>query len=128
VSDCPPTYFDVRGCAGHRFISGTGARGHPGDDRIARKGCDFSQTIFYYPALLGYVASTLACVIDRRLAGHGVYTAAVIIVVLDATDVGVGRGIYIGGDERLGGRSALGGVRVVVDGLSACPKIGRCEH
>jgi len=43
--------------------------------------CQFSQTIFYYPALLGYVGSTLAYVIDRRLAGNGVYTAAIIIVL-----------------------------------------------
>lgn len=43
--------------------------------------CEFSQTIFYYPALLGYVGSTLAYVIDRRLATNGVYTAAVIIVL-----------------------------------------------
>ncbi|MBV9605937.1 MAG: amino acid permease [Solirubrobacterales bacterium] len=43
--------------------------------------CEFSQTIFYYPALLGYVGSTLAYVIDRRLASNGPYTAAVIIVM-----------------------------------------------
>jgi amino acid transporter len=43
--------------------------------------CQFAQTIFYYPALLAYVGSTLAYVIDRRLAGNGVYTAAVIIVL-----------------------------------------------
>jgi len=43
--------------------------------------CEFSQTIFYYPALLGYVGSTLAYVIDQRLASDGVYTAAVIIVL-----------------------------------------------
>jgi glutamate:GABA antiporter len=43
--------------------------------------CEFSQTIFYYPALLGYVASTLAYVVDPGLAGNGVYNAAVIIVL-----------------------------------------------
>ena len=43
--------------------------------------CQFSQTIFYYPALLGYVGSTLAYVIDRRLASNGVYTAVIIIVL-----------------------------------------------
>jgi len=43
--------------------------------------CQFAQTIFYYPALLAYVGSTLAYVIDRHLAGNGVYTAAVIIVL-----------------------------------------------
>ncbi|HXW59200.1 MAG TPA: APC family permease, partial [Solirubrobacteraceae bacterium] len=43
--------------------------------------CEFSQTIFYYPALLGYVGSTLAYVIDQRLASNGIYTAAIIIVL-----------------------------------------------
>ncbi len=43
--------------------------------------CEFSQTIFYYPALLAYVGSTLAYVIDQRLASNGVYTAAIIIVL-----------------------------------------------
>ena len=43
--------------------------------------CQFSQTIFYYPALLAYVGSTLAYAIDRHLASNGTYTAAVIIVL-----------------------------------------------
>jgi glutamate:GABA antiporter len=43
--------------------------------------CEFAQTIFYYPALLGYVAGTLAYVFDQRLAGNGVYNAAIIIVL-----------------------------------------------
>jgi glutamate:GABA antiporter len=43
--------------------------------------CQFAQTIFYYPALLAYVAGTLAYVIDPRLAGNGVYNAVVIIVL-----------------------------------------------
>ena len=43
--------------------------------------CEFAQTIFYYPALLAYVGSTLAYVIDQRLASNGVYTAAIIIVL-----------------------------------------------
>ncbi len=41
--------------------------------------CEFAQTIFYYPALLAYVAGTLAYVIDPRLAANGVYNAVVII-------------------------------------------------
>ena len=41
--------------------------------------CEFAQTIFYYPALLGYVAGTIAYVFDQRLAGNGVYNAAIII-------------------------------------------------
>ncbi len=43
--------------------------------------CEFAQTIFFYPALLAYVADTLAYVIDPRLAGNGVYTAIIIIVL-----------------------------------------------
>src|SRR5579862_5677025 len=37
--------------------------------------CEFAQTIFFYPALLAYVASTLAYVFDPGLAGNGVYSA-----------------------------------------------------
>ncbi len=44
--------------------------------------CEFAQTIFYYPALLAYVASTIAYIInDPGLAGNGVYNAVVIIVL-----------------------------------------------
>jgi len=43
--------------------------------------CEFAQTVFFYPALLAYVAGTFAYVIDPSLAGNGVYTAAVIIVL-----------------------------------------------
>jgi glutamate:GABA antiporter len=43
--------------------------------------CQFAQTIFYYPALLAFVASTLAYVVDPGLAGNGVYNAAIIIVL-----------------------------------------------
>src|SRR3954462_659953 len=43
--------------------------------------CQFAMTIFYYPSLLGFVASTLAYVFNPELAGSGVWTAAVIIVV-----------------------------------------------
>jgi glutamate:GABA antiporter len=43
--------------------------------------CEFAQTIFYYPALLAYVAGTLAYVVDPGLAGNGVYNAVVIIVL-----------------------------------------------
>jgi amino acid transporter len=43
--------------------------------------CQFAQTIFFYPALLAYVADTLAYVIDPSLAGNGIFTAAVIIVL-----------------------------------------------
>ena len=39
----------------------------------------FAMTIFYYPALLAYVASTFAYVIDPKLAANGTYTALMII-------------------------------------------------
>ncbi len=43
--------------------------------------CQFAMTIFYYPTLLAYVASTLAYVINPQLAASGVYTAIVIVVL-----------------------------------------------
>ena len=43
--------------------------------------CQFAQTIFYYPALLAYVGSTLAYIIDPSLAGNGIYTAAIIVAL-----------------------------------------------
>ena len=39
----------------------------------------FAMTIFYYPTLLAYVASTFAYVIDPKLAANGSYTALMII-------------------------------------------------
>lgn len=39
----------------------------------------FAMTIFYYPSLLAYVASTLAFIINPDLASSGVFTAAIII-------------------------------------------------
>jgi glutamate:GABA antiporter len=43
--------------------------------------CQFAMTIFYYPTLLGFVASTLAYVFNPDLASNGVYTGIVIVVV-----------------------------------------------
>jgi len=43
--------------------------------------CQFAMTIFYYPTLLGFVASTLAYVFNPDLASSGVYTGIVIVVV-----------------------------------------------
>jgi amino acid transporter len=43
--------------------------------------CQFAMTIFYYPSLLSFVASTLAYVFAPSLATNGFYVAAVIIVV-----------------------------------------------
>ena len=51
--------------------------------------CQFAMTIFYYPSLLGFVASTLAYVINPDLASSGVWTAMVIMVVLLDRGVGV---------------------------------------
>ena len=43
--------------------------------------CQFAMTIFYYPTLLGFVASTLAYIFNPDLASNGVYTGAVIVIV-----------------------------------------------
>ncbi|SMF61961.1 APC family permease [Streptomyces sp. Amel2xC10] len=43
--------------------------------------CQFAMTIFYYPSLLAFVASTISYVIDPSLASNGVYTAIVIMVL-----------------------------------------------
>ena len=43
--------------------------------------CQFAMTIFYYPALLAYVASTIAYVFDPNLASNGIYTAAIIVLL-----------------------------------------------
>lgn len=43
--------------------------------------CQYAMTIFYYPAILAYVASTFAYVINPSLASNGLYTAIVIIAV-----------------------------------------------
>src|SRR5690242_10194257 len=42
--------------------------------------CQFAMTIFYYPTLLGFVASTLAFVFNPNLATNGLWTAIVIVV------------------------------------------------
>jgi glutamate:GABA antiporter len=54
--------------------------------------CEFAQTIFFYPALLAYIADTLAYVIDPRLAENGVYTAVIIIVLFWAGVLVTSRG------------------------------------
>src|SRR5215217_8103759 len=43
--------------------------------------CQFAMTIFYYPTLLGFVASTLAYIFNPDLADNGVYTGIIIVVV-----------------------------------------------
>jgi glutamate:GABA antiporter len=57
--------------------------------------CQFAQTIFYYPALLAYVGSTLAYAIDQRLANNGVYTAAIIIVLFWGSVLVSSRGVSV---------------------------------
>jgi amino acid transporter len=57
--------------------------------------CEFAQTIFYYPALLAYVGSTLAYVFDQRLASNGRYTAIVIIVLFWACVLICSRGVSL---------------------------------
>jgi putative glutamate/gamma-aminobutyrate antiporter len=55
--------------------------------------CQYAMTIFYYPAMLAYVASTFAYVVDPSLASSGVFTAIVIIVVYWAAVLVSGRGM-----------------------------------
>jgi glutamate:GABA antiporter len=55
--------------------------------------CQFAQTTFYYPAVLAYVASTLAYVISPALAHSGVYTAVVIVVVFWGSVLASARGV-----------------------------------
>ena len=43
--------------------------------------CQFAMTIFYYPSLLAYVASTFAYIINPSLAANGLYVALVIMVL-----------------------------------------------
>lgn len=82
--------------------------------------CQFAMTIFYYPSLLAYVASTFAYIIDPRLAGNGLYVAIVIITIYWA-------GVYISsrGTKTVAGLSSAGlvigtlipGVLLVVLGM-----------
>lgn len=39
--------------------------------------CQFAMTIFYYPSLLAFVASTISYVIDPALASNGLYNSSV---------------------------------------------------
>ena len=55
--------------------------------------CQFAQTIFYYPAVLAYVASTIAYIISPSLAHNGVYTSAVIIVLFWAAVLAAAQGL-----------------------------------
>jgi glutamate:GABA antiporter len=55
--------------------------------------CQFAQTTFYYPAVLAYVASTLAYVFAPGLAHSGLYTTVVIIVLFWAAVLVSRRGV-----------------------------------
>ena len=55
--------------------------------------CQFAQTTFYYPAVLAYVASTLAYVFAPGLAHSGLYTTIVIIVLFWGVVLVSGRGV-----------------------------------
>jgi amino acid transporter len=65
--------------------------------------CEFAQTIFYYPALLAYIAGTLAYVFDPRLANNGVYTAAVIVVLFWGGVLVSSRGVALVAELSSGG-------------------------
>lgn len=94
--------------------------------------CQFAQTTFYYPAVLAYVASTLAYVFAPSLAHSGVYTTVVIIVVFWASVLVSARGLLATG--RLASYGILigtlipalllvllGGVYLLQGGASAAP-------
>ncbi|MFJ4656602.1 APC family permease [Nocardia sp. NPDC088792] len=65
--------------------------------------CQFAMTIFYYPSLLAYVASTFAYIIDPALAANGVYVAIVIITIYWAA-------VYVSsqGTKTVAGLSSMG--------------------
>jgi glutamate:GABA antiporter len=59
--------------------------------------CQFAQTTFYYPAVLAYIASTLAYVFAPSLAHSGLYTSVVVIVVFWAAVLVSARGVLATG-------------------------------
>jgi amino acid transporter len=59
--------------------------------------CQFAQTTFYYPALLAYVASTLAYMFAPSLAHSGIYTTVVIIALFWAAVLISARGVLATG-------------------------------
>jgi amino acid transporter len=72
--------------------------------------CQFAMTIFYYPTLLGFVASTLAYVFNPDLATNGVYTGIVILVVFWA-------GVFISARGGVGGIAKLASNGLVIGTL-----------
>ncbi len=65
--------------------------------------CQFAMTIFYYPSLLAYVASTLAYVINPALANNGTYVAIVIVTLF-----WVGVWVSSRGTKTVAGLSSIG--------------------
>ena len=65
--------------------------------------CQFAMTIFYYPSLLAYVASTFAFVINPALAGNGTYVAIVIVTLFWS-------GVFLSsrGTQAVAGLSSMG--------------------
>jgi amino acid transporter len=59
--------------------------------------CQFAQTTFYYPAVLAYVASTLAYVFAPSFARSGLYTTVVIIVLFWSAVLVSARGLLATG-------------------------------
>jgi glutamate:GABA antiporter len=72
--------------------------------------CQFAMTIFYYPTLLGFVASTLAYVFNPDLATNGVFTAIVILVVFWA-------GVFMSARGGTGGIAKLASSGLVIGTL-----------
>ncbi len=72
--------------------------------------CQFAMTIFYYPTLLGFVASTLAYVFNPDLATNGLYTGIVIVVVFWA-------GVFISARGGTGGIARLASSGLLVGTL-----------
>jgi glutamate:GABA antiporter len=72
--------------------------------------CQFAMTIFYYPTLLAFVASTLAYVFNPDLADNGVYTGVVIVVVFWA-------GVFLSARGGTGGIAKLASSGLLVGTL-----------
>jgi putative glutamate/gamma-aminobutyrate antiporter len=72
--------------------------------------CQFAMTIFYYPTLLGFVASTLAYVFNPSLATSGVYTGIVIVCVFWA-------GVFLSARGGTGGIAKLASSGLLVGTL-----------
>jgi putative glutamate/gamma-aminobutyrate antiporter len=72
--------------------------------------CQFAMTIFYYPTLLGFVASTLAYVFNPDLATNGVYTGVVIVCVFWA-------GVFLSARGGTGGIAKLASSGLLVGTL-----------